>query len=109
MGTLFKREIVGQKLIFFIVLPNQIRIEGNQKVIRTTRDGEYWRLLVPGNYRMQVTADGYRDSESISVSVVQNNPTYQKIVMQRQNLEKRTLDRQSGGLSELHLNKPRGP
>ena len=109
MGTLSKREIVGQKLIFFIVLPNQIRIEGNQKVIRTTRDGEYWRLLVPGNYRMQVTADGYRDSESISVSVVQNNPTYQKIVMQRQNLEKRTLDRQSGGLSELHLNKPRGP
>ena len=109
MGTLSKREIVGQKLIFFIVLPNQIRIEGNQKVIRTTRDGEYWRLLVPGNYRMQVTADGYRDSESISVSVTQNNPTYQKIVMQRQNLEKRTLDRQSGGLSELHLNKPRGP
>ena len=109
MGTLSKREIVGQKLIFFIVLPNQIRIEGNQKVIRTTRDGEYWRLLVPGNYRMQVTADGYRDSESISVSVTQNNPTYQKIVMQRLNLEKRTLDRQSGGLSELHLNKPRGP
>ena len=71
LGTLSKREIVGQKLIFFI----QIRIEGNQKVIRTTRDGEYWRLLVPGNYRMQVTADGYRDSESISVSVVQNNPT----------------------------------
>ena len=78
-------------------------------MIRTTRDGEYWRLLVPGNYRMQVTADGYRDSESISVSVTQNNPTYQKIVMQRLNLEKRTLDRQSGGLSELHLNKPRGP
>ena len=98
MGTLSKREIVGQKLIFLIVLPYQIRIEGNQKVIRTTRDGEYWRLLVPGNYRMQVTADGYRDSESISVSVTQNNPTYQKIVMQRQNLEKRTLDRQSGGL-----------
>merc|ERR1712018_93139 len=25
----------------------KIRIEGNRKVVRTTRDGEFWRLLVP--------------------------------------------------------------
>ena len=65
--------------------PYQIRIEGNRKVVRTTRDGEFWRLLVPGNYRMQVRANGYRDSESVPVSVTRNNPTYKKIVLQRRN------------------------
>ena len=27
----------------------EIKIRGNSKVVRTTRDGEYWRLLTPGD------------------------------------------------------------
>ena len=72
-------------LLIIFSLQNQIRIEGNRKVVRTTRDGEFWRLLVPGNYRLQVRANGYRDSEPIPVSVTRNNPTYRKIVLQRRN------------------------
>ena len=55
-------------------------------MIRTTRDGEFWRLLVPGNYVMTVRANGYRDSEPINVSVSDNGrPTYRKVALQRRN------------------------
>ena len=31
-----------------------IKVTGNEKSVTTTTDGEYWRLLLPGNYTMSV-------------------------------------------------------
>ena len=31
-----------------------IRVLGNKKVVKTTKDGEYWRLLMPGKYLISV-------------------------------------------------------
>ena len=29
-----------------------IKIKGNDKLVTTSKEGEYWKLLVPGNYSM---------------------------------------------------------
>lgn len=31
-----------------------IKVTGNEKSVTTTKNGEYWRLLLPGNYTMSV-------------------------------------------------------
>lgn len=36
----------------------KIVVEGIGKNITTTSKGEYWRLLVPGNYTIQCFSDG---------------------------------------------------
>ena len=42
-------------------IPNaSIRIDNRNKDIKTSRIGEYWRLLLPGNYTVYVKAAGYR-------------------------------------------------
>ena len=51
-------------------VPNaRIEIRGNQKVIRSTKNGEFWRLLPPGEYVISATANGYRRSEPKQVLV----------------------------------------
>ncbi|XP_066921078.1 carboxypeptidase D-like [Clytia hemisphaerica] len=37
----------------------KILIHDRTKEIKTWRTGEYWRLLLPGNYQLEVSADGY--------------------------------------------------
>jgi carboxypeptidase D len=36
----------------------RVVVEGIEKNITTTARGEYWRLLVPGEYTLQVFAEG---------------------------------------------------
>ena len=41
-------------------VPNAyVFVEGIDKNITSTERGEYWRLLVPGTYKIQSFADGY--------------------------------------------------
>jgi len=62
----------------------RVKIRGNGKVIRTTRDGEFWRLLVPGEHVLTVSANGYESSEPLQISVGRNNVVYHKVVLNRQ-------------------------
>ena len=60
-------------------------VKGINKGVRTTSDGEYWRLLVPGrSYTIYATAKGFEDSDEQIVSVAQGKGmAFQAISMRR--------------------------
>jgi len=62
----------------------RVKIRGNGKVIRTTRDGEFWRLLVPGEHVLSVTANGYESSEPVQIFVRRDQSVYHKVILNRQ-------------------------
>lgn len=49
-----------------------VLVRGRLKAIQTTVNGEYWRLLLPGQYVLMVVASGYANSEPISVTIKPN-------------------------------------
>ncbi|XP_008548171.1 carboxypeptidase D [Microplitis demolitor] len=53
----------------------QIHIDGNSHNITTTNRGEYWRLLLPGNYVVRASAWGYLPSDPVQVIVKKDEPT----------------------------------
>ena len=49
-----------------------VEIEGIDKKIYSTDQGEYWRLLTPNEnkiYKMKVSADGYKTSQTFEIVV----------------------------------------
>lgn len=62
----------------------QIIIRGNGKTIRATKDGEYWRLLPPGEHVISATANGYKRSTPKQVFVPNNNRAkIHRIILER--------------------------
>ena len=59
-----------------------IKVQGIDYVVKTTVDGEYWRLLIPGEYSLQVSAVGYQ-SVDLDVTVTGNEPSVLNIKMTR--------------------------
>ena len=45
-----------------------VKIKGIEKTIYSTDQGEFWRLLKPGDYVMTVSAKGYQTSGPIEIS-----------------------------------------
>lgn len=46
----------------------EIKLENVQHTVKSVKDGDYWRLIAPGNYMLQVSAPGYQ-SFSTKVTV----------------------------------------
>lgn len=63
-----------------------IVIKGINHNITTTTDGEYWRLLLPGNYSVYATAWGYESSEPVNVTVLEGNPTILNFTLNRREI-----------------------
>lgn len=47
-------------MIILSFLPLQINVQGIEKTIIGTKNGEYWRLLVPGTYTVTASAPGFQ-------------------------------------------------
>jgi len=66
-------------------------VEGINKNITSTERGEYWRLLVPGEYTVQSFADGYLPSEKFSIEVTNKFVEQQDFQMTRKPAPRRIV------------------
>lgn len=67
----------------------RIHISGREHNVKTAADGDYWRLLVPGNYSITVSADGYNSSTQDVTVCAQGPATQLNFTLQR--IENRTI------------------
>ncbi|XP_059618759.1 carboxypeptidase M isoform X2 [Phlebotomus argentipes] len=58
-----------------------LKIKGRDVGFQTTRYGEFWRILLPGVYKLEVYADGYIPRE-VDFMVVDQHPTLLNVTMQ---------------------------
>ncbi|XP_025831012.1 carboxypeptidase D [Agrilus planipennis] len=59
-------------------------VKGVGHNVTTSNKGEYWRLLVPGEYEIYVVAYGFLPSEVATVKVGQNGATLQNFKLKRE-------------------------
>ncbi|XP_063896391.1 carboxypeptidase D [Helicoverpa armigera] len=50
----------------------QIKVEGNDHVVRTTDHGYYWRMLLPGQYNITAVASGYSIPPYTLITIPEN-------------------------------------
>ncbi|CAH1800387.1 unnamed protein product [Owenia fusiformis] len=51
----------------------KIYIDDRDRYVNSTRNGEYWKLVLPGTYKVKAQADGFRSSEQ-TVTVPESGP-----------------------------------
>ncbi|GBP60052.1 Carboxypeptidase E [Eumeta japonica] len=74
-----------------------IRVKGRDVTYRTTKYGEFWRILLPGTYRVEVTAEGYLPQE-VEFIVIDNHPTLLNVTLHSAKLKiTNELQRIDGG------------
>jgi hypothetical protein len=56
------------------------QIKGRDVGFQTTKEGEFWRILLPGIYTMEVFAEGYQPRE-LQFAIVEQNPTLLNITL----------------------------
>ncbi|EEB11212.1 carboxypeptidase M precursor, putative [Pediculus humanus corporis] len=57
-----------------------LKVKGRDVGFQTTKYGEFWRILLPGYYKLEVYADGYHPRE-LEVAVVEQHPTLVNITL----------------------------
>lgn len=58
-----------------------LKVKGRDIGFRTTRYGEFWRILLPGMYKLEVFADGFVPRE-VDFMVVEQHPTLLNVTLQ---------------------------
>ncbi|KAJ3618507.1 hypothetical protein MTP99_006487 [Tenebrio molitor] len=70
------------------VLDADVVVVGIAHNVTTSNKGEYWRLLLPGEYEMYATAYGYRPSDLVKVVVEAGRTAVRNFTLQRTPPEK---------------------
>lgn len=84
----------------------RIIIENRAKKIKTSKDGDFWRLLVPGNYTVRVAKRRYKNSKKI-VTVEPDVSTVVNFTLVRKNSNNFNRRRPATKLSgAVELEKP---
>ncbi|XP_055389598.1 carboxypeptidase D isoform X2 [Condylostylus longicornis] len=72
----------------FVMDPNgapieraSLKVKGRDVGFQTTKFGEFWRILLPGVYKLEVYADGYLPKE-VEFMVVEQHPTLLNVTLQ---------------------------
>ena len=52
-----------------------IIVSGVNHNVKSISNGDYWRLLVPGSYTIEVTADSYESAKKTNIVVTKEKPT----------------------------------
>lgn len=68
-----------------------INVGDRQHPVTTAKDGDYWRLLVPGNYTIQVSAVGFRNS-SANVTVPKSGSSTLNFTLLREGEEETAVE-----------------
>jgi len=64
-----------------------MKVKGRDVGFQTTKEGEFWRILLPGIYSMEVFAEGFQPRE-VQFAIVEQNPTLLNITLfKEQNLQ----------------------
>lgn len=58
-----------------------LKVKGRDVGFQSTRYGEYWRILLPGVYKLEVFADGYAPRE-VDFMVIEQHPTLLNVTLQ---------------------------
>ena len=57
-----------------------MKVRGRDVGFQTTKEGEFWRILLPGIYTMEVFAEGYAPRE-VQFAIVEQNPTMLNVTL----------------------------
>ncbi|XP_045536626.1 carboxypeptidase D isoform X1 [Papilio machaon] len=57
-----------------------VRVKGRDVTYHTTKYGEFWRILLPGTYRLDVSAEGYIPQE-VEFIVIDSHPTLLNVTL----------------------------
>lgn len=66
---------------------------------QTTKEGEFWRILLPGIYTMEVFAEGFQPRE-VQFAVIEQNPTLLNITLYGDNTNRVDLQVQPSNIDE---------
>ena len=83
-----------EKKICIIFKKNIFQVKGRDVGFQTTKEGEFWRILLPGIYTMEVFAEGYQPRE-VQFAIVEQNPTLLNITLFAEDLQRIGKDRGS--------------
>jgi len=77
-----------------------MKVRGRDVGFQTTKEGEFWRILLPGIYTMEVFAEGFAPRE-VQFAIVEQNPTMLNITLYKD------VPRRDGNVVE-ETNEPSG-
>ena len=66
-------------------------MKGRDVGFQTTKEGEFWRVLLPGIYTMEVFAEGFQPRE-VQFAVIEQNPTLLNITLYSDNPRRAGID-----------------